>query len=299
MSWIDKLERKIGRYAIPRLDRYLVIGIIVGYVLQVVGSAVPVFSILLSYCEFDVYSILHGQIWRIVTWVLIPPTGLDIFAILFLVCVLMWGNSLEMILGTFRMNVLLLGGIILCDLGGFLIYAISYFVIGMGIPIYLTTYYILLSMLMAIAICMPDAQVRFWFILPMKMKWMLYFELAYMAYAIIRIFVSTKAALGTAFGIMTILVYCSQMVLPLINLALFFYFIRYHVSRKQKKRKAQFQAQFSEPRPGSGITKHKCAICGRTEKDDPNLTFRYCSKCAGNYEYCQEHLFTHTHIGTM
>ncbi len=298
MNWIDKLERKIGKYAIPRLDRYLVIGLIAGYLLQVLAGVVPAFAVLLSYCQFDAYSILHGQVWRIVSWILIPPTSLDIFAILFLVCVLMWGDSLEMILGTFRMNVLLIGGILICDFGGFIIYAVSYFILGMGIPIYLTTYYILLSMLMAIAICMPDAVVRFWFILPMKMKWMLYLELAYIAYAIIRLYVQT-ATLGAVFGVMTILVYCSQMVLPLINLALFFYFIKHHVSRKQRKRKAQFQAQFAEPRPGSGITKHKCVICGRTEKDDPNLTFRYCSKCAGNYEYCQDHLFTHTHIGTM
>ena len=36
-------------------------------------------------------------------------------------------------------------------------------------------------------------------------------------------------------------------------------------------------------------------LCGRTELDDPTLTFRYCSKCSGNKEYCQEHLFTHEH----
>ncbi len=48
-------------------------------------------------------------------------------------------------------------------------------------------------------------------------------------------------------------------------------------------------------RKGSGPI-HKCAVCGRTELDDPNLTFRYCSKCNGNYEYCQDHLFTHEHV---
>lgn len=303
MNWMDKLERKIGRYAIPRLDRYMVIGIIIGYLLMVAGSLTPIFSILLNYLQFDVYAILHGQIWRLVSWILLPPSGLDVFAILFLVCVLMWGNSLEMLLGTFRMNVLLIGGVLVCDIGGILIYAISYpifgGILGTGLQINLTTYYILLSMLMAIAICMPDAEVRFWFILPMKMKWMLYLELAYIAYAIISIFVQVKGAAGAGLGVAIVLIHCSQMILPLINLTLFFYFMRHHISRKQKKRKAQFQAQFAEPRPGSGITKHKCAICGRTEKDDPNLTFRYCSKCAGNREYCQEHLFTHTHIGMM
>ena len=50
-------------------------------------------------------------------------------------------------------------------------------------------------------------------------------------------------------------------------------------------------------RPGSGpIARHKCAICGRTELTNPELEFRFCSKCNGNYEYCQDHLFTHTHV---
>lgn len=45
-----------------------------------------------------------------------------------------------------------------------------------------------------------------------------------------------------------------------------------------------------------GVPKHRCAVCGRTELDDENLTFRFCSKCAGNYEYCSDHLYTHIHV---
>ena len=46
----------------------------------------------------------------------------------------------------------------------------------------------------------------------------------------------------------------------------------------------------------SGVTKHRCAICGRTEADSPDMQFRFCSKCEGNYEYCEEHLYTHKHV---
>ena len=45
-----------------------------------------------------------------------------------------------------------------------------------------------------------------------------------------------------------------------------------------------------------GKTRHRCAVCGRTELDNPELEFRYCSKCEGNYEYCQDHLYTHKHV---
>ena len=44
------------------------------------------------------------------------------------------------------------------------------------------------------------------------------------------------------------------------------------------------------------ITKHRCAVCGRTELDDDMLEFRFCSKCEGDYEYCMDHLYTHTHV---
>ena len=57
---------------------------------------------------------------------------------------------------------------------------------------------------------------------------------------------------------------------------------------KNEMQKAQIQK--------ISLTRHKCAVCGRTEKDDPNLEFRYCSKCAGNMEYCMDHLYTHKHV---
>ena len=66
-----------------------------------------------------------------------------------------------------------------------------------------------------------------------------------------------------------------------------------HMTPRQMKRRVEFKQDI---RRNSRVTKHKCAICGQTEDDDPTLEFRFCSKCNGNYEYCQQHLFTHTHV---
>jgi hypothetical protein len=85
-------------------------------------------------------------------------------------------------------------------------------------------------------------------------------------------------------------------VVPVLNMFWFFHAMKTRLSGKQKKRQKEFRAQFSQPRPGSGIARHKCAICGRTELTNPELQFRYCSKCVGNREYCQDHLFTHQHV---
>ena len=291
MNWMDKLERKLGRYAVPNLSRYFVGAIVLGYVLSMLS---PGFTDWISY---DVSAILHGQIWRLFTWIFMPTTSLDFFGLLFLLCVLMWGSSLESMLGTFRMNVFLWGGVILSDVGGILIYVITKLTLGTGASIYLSTYYILMSMLLALAICMPEGEVRLYFVLPIKMKWMLVFELLYLAYIVFNTFKTMIAyANGTWLGWVLGLVQSSQIILAVANMFLFFWASKTHISRKQKKRQREFRAQFSNPRPGSGISQHKCVICGRTELTNPELQFRYCSKCTGNKEYCQDHLFTHTHI---
>lgn len=290
MNWMNKLEKKWGRYAVPNLSRYFVAAMVIGYLVSWVAPG------LMEYMYFDMGAILHGQIWRLVTWIITPATSMDIFGILFLFCVLMWGSSLETFLGTFRMNVFLWGGVILSDIIGVFLYGISFLILGTPVSIYLSTYYILMSMLLALAVCMPEGEVRLYFVLPIKMKWMLLFELVYLGYQVIRIFYTSITALGVQLGIVYGFVAGTQIIAAVLNMFLFFWFSRTRVSRKQKKRQKEFRAQFSQPRPGSGISQHKCVICGRTELTNPELTFRYCSKCSGNREYCEEHLFTHEHI---
>jgi len=41
---------------------------------------------------------------------------------------------------------------------------------------------------------------------------------------------------------------------------------------------------------------HKCAVCGVTDADRPDMEFRYCSKCNGYYCYCMDHINTHVHV---
>lgn len=281
MNLMDKLERKWGKYAVYNLHKYIVIAYFIGFIL----SYLPID--IMSYLQFSVPAILQGQVWRLVTWVFCG-NGSGIFTLLFLLCLIPMGQHLERFLGTFRMNVYLIGGMLLNVVGGFLVYIISYLIIGVGLPVYLTNYYILLSIFMALAICMPDATVNLYFVLPIKMKWMLVVYLLELAY---EIYVYYSAG-----GIIMVAVLGSQVIFALLNLFLFFYFSKIRLTKKQKKVQREFHAQMaSAPRPGSGITRHKCAICGRTEVSNPELTFRYCSKCTGNKEYCQDHLFTHKH----
>lgn len=302
MNWLNKLERKYGRYAIPNITRYFIFLALIGYIISLFDSVMAerIGVSLSGMMSFNMYAVMHGQIWRLVSWVFCQPGGMSILSLIFLLCLLSMGNALENIIGTFRMNVYMFGGVILTLVGGILVYFIGYpffskydayiMNVGVGMP-YLSTYYILISIFMALAICIPDGTVNLYFIFPIKMKWMLIVYFVDLAYQLYVYFSGGGLFLGFGMG--------CQIIFALINLGLFFLFARPHMTRRHRKRRREFQAQFREPRPGSGITKHKCAICGRTELDDPNLQFRYCSKCAGNYEYCQDHLFTHEHIRPM
>ena len=81
------------------------------------------------------------------------------------------------------------------------------------------------------------------------------------------------------------------------NLLLFFltYKSFRYLSPGEIKRRKAYQKQVQPPKKGT-VTRHKCAVCGRTELDGDDLVFRFCTKCNGNYEYCQDHMFTHEHV---
>ncbi|MCR5678111.1 MAG: hypothetical protein K6G13_08790 [Agathobacter sp.] len=308
MNWLDKLERKYPRFGIRNITLYLVLANAIGYLL--LGSPV------LSYCKFNVYHILHGQIWRLFSWILIPSNGSAFTMVIFLLCAASWGRSLEMMLGTFRISVFVIGGIVLSDILGFVFYFVSGLVlaanglggigiassmgmVGFGFSPVLTTYYLILTILMQMALMYPDAEVRMWFILPMRMKWMFWLLIAELVYEVgsIFYFVLQLPKYPTSVLVMGAFAETASVFFALLNLLVFYLASKNHVSRKHKKRQREFQQQFraAEPRPGSNIARHKCAVCGRTDITNPELEFRYCSKCPGGYEYCNEHLFTHVH----
>lgn len=277
--FLNKLERKVGRFAIPNLIVWLLAGYAVGFTLMYMAPNV------LTYLTLEPYSILHGQIWRIFTWVLMPPDANLLFAVIMMLFYYQLGQSLERTWGTFRFNVYIFGGILFTIIGAFLLYGIFYAVYGvpvMGMGAYFSTNYINMAIFLAFAVCYPDMQVLLYFIVPIKMKWL---AVVYAALIVFQMFESNWA--GRVAILMSIL-----------NFLVFYFSTRNYrrISPREIHRRQAFKSQMRQPSKRSGITKHKCAVCGRTEQDDPTLEFRFCSKCEGNYEYCQDHLFTHQHI---
>ena len=171
MNYLNKLERKIGKYAIPNLSLWLVVTYALGYLMMYMTPGI------ISYLMLEPAMVLRGQVWRLVTWVLIPPsTGNIFFYIIMIMLYYSLGTALERTWGTFRFNVYIFGGMIFTVIGAFVAYGFLSITGGLtiGIGYYVTTYYINMAIFLAFAVCFPNMQILLWFIIPVRMKWMAY-----------------------------------------------------------------------------------------------------------------------------
>lgn len=275
MNWLDKLERKFGRYAIPNLTMYLIGGYVVGYVISLMYPS------LLVWLTLEPAYILRGQVWRLFSWVLVPPSGSILTIVIMMLLYYQLGTALERTWGIFRYNVYIFSGILFTVLGAFFL-ALIFGTDVVGYGGFFSTYYINMSIFLAFAASYPDMELLLYFVLPIKIKWMAYVYVAYILYDLVRGNWMTRTAI----------------VASLLNFILFFLSGRNirPYTPKEQARKRKFKKQARPHMTYANGAMHRCAVCGKTELDDPTLEFRFCSKCNGNYEYCQEHLFTHEHV---
>lgn len=269
MNFLDKMERKYGKYAIRNLPAIIIALYAAGYLIYFLMPE------LLWYLNLNPQMILRGQVWRLISWLLIPPSAPDLFTIIMLYFYFSLSKTLEYTWGAFKFNVYIISGIVFTIIGAFLLYFVAH------TGGYFSTYYINMSIFLAMAFTYPDAEVLLGFLIPIKMKWM---GAIYGFFIILSMFRTDWA------GRVAI-------VMSLLNFLIFFLMTRdiNRFSPKQIHRRQEFKRNVQRVQP-KGVTKHKCAVCGRSELDGDYLEFRFCSKCDGNYEYCQDHLFTHQHI---
>lgn len=282
MNFLTKLERKYGKFAIPNLTLILIGGFVLGYLIAI-GQPDA-----LNIISLNPARIMQGEIWRLITWIVMPPGGVSIFIIITLMFYYYVGRTLENNWGDFRYTLYVLSGILFTDIG----MVGTYLVLKMTgqaemaefFAMYsdTSTYYLCMSLFLAFAFMFPDAQVLLYFIIPIKIKWLGYLDIAYLIVAIL------------SYGMMGYYAGMVAVITSVLNFILFYFLTKGKkgMSPAQRKRKRAYKR---EVRQTQILTRHKCAICGQTEEDDPSLEFRYCSQCKGNYEYCNKHLFTHPH----
>ena len=289
---MNELRKRFERFClknrdkgIPNLMLVIAIGNLIVYFLSAIDPSKLIYLVL---C-YSRSAILTGQIWRLFTYVftyLVDMQGLNlVLALVSLYCFFQFGKILESQWGRFRFNLYYLVGIVLND--------IFSLIFGWGC----TATDLNLSLFLAVATIAPGLQVLFFFVIPLKMKWMAW---VYFALTVLNI------VQGFGYGFLSFI--WLMPIVPLLNYFLFFGGEIKNVLPDflRVQRPSGTKSAYQRPNPGwakdySSKTgqkpyRHKCTVCGRTDTEYPNLEFRYCSKCEGYYCYCIDHINNHAHI---
>ena len=267
---IEEFCYRHPNFGIPNLMRYIVIANVVFWLFNAVNPMI------MPYLLFNPMLILRGQIWRLVSFIFIPPsTGLLAFIAFYFYY---WiGSTLESRWGTGQFTIYFFSGVILTILYGFIIYFIT------GRAMSLSSTYIYLSMFFSFAALFPDMQVLLFFIIPIKMKYLALVDAAFFLLSIIT--TRFPENLLPVVAVLNFLIFCGSDLMRLLP-------------RKQSKGTINFKRESARIRreQAGKLYTHKCAVCGRTDVDHPELEFRYCSRCAGYHCFCSDHINNHIHF---
>lgn len=252
MSILNRLERALGRFAIPNLSLYLVMGQVFFWSVSFLGS-------------FDIeriallpVAVQAGEWWRLVSFLFLPPNSSPVFIAFAWYLFWMMGTALEGYWGVFRYNLFLFTGWALTVAVAFLVpgaYGTNLFLAG--------------SVFLAFAFLNPDFEMMLFFILPVKIKWLALIQWAFYGYAIITGSWAVKVATLAAIG--NFLLFFSGEIIQRI---------------KTGRRRMEHQARAAAAREEAAEPRHRCVVCGKTDLTHPQEDFRYGDddKC-----YCSEH----------
>lgn len=289
---------------IPNLTLYIAIGTFIVTLLYGLG-----YTHIYNLLTFDYTLILKGQVWRLVTYIFTMPMNI-LTSLIFLYCFVSLGRAVENVIGTFRFNLYYLSGILLMDVFGMMFGGFTWInhngelmFIQQDCSMFFAgnmAFFLYLSLILCYSTVYPESQFLLFYIIPIKAWLMALFYFIYIIYLIL----STATNLGLY----------PQCLFPLVGLANYFLFFGKEAGnliplswkikaergfRKKTAPKKTGTVPFSgsqAKKESSAPYTHRCTVCGRTDVTDPQLEFRYCSRCNGYFCYCQEHISNHTHI---
>ena len=270
---------------IPNLMLYIALGTGLVYLFSLISNSYFLYSLL----YFDRELILRGQIWRLFTYPLTYNAGNLLLTAISLLCYYSLGRAMENIWGTCRFTLYYLSGIVLMDI---------YCMLFGG---YASVTYLNLSLFLGYATLYPNASFLLFFIIPVK-AWI--FALVDLVLVLSSLLTDPfPANLFSVISLANYFLFFGKDVLNVIPMS--WRVNARRLLRRKKGGKATPRAKVIPFDAGSYQAStadvrapytHRCTICGRTDLSDPDLEFRYCSRCKGYYCYCQDHISNHTHI---
>ena len=270
---VDRFLWKHPNFGIRNLMLYIVIGNALIYLLSMMDRS----STLRYYLVFSADRVLHGEVWRLVSFVFVPRTSSILGLVLMLYFEYFIGRLLEQAWGKGKFTVYYLLGMAFIILYSFAVRLIF------GRDIMSDATYLNLSMFFVFATLWPENRVLLFFIIPIKVTWLAYAEAILYLYIMI-----SGRTLLPLIGILNYFLFCGDelyyRIQPLFR-RFFGHGAEFRRSAKQAQRDAKALPYI-----------YKCAVCGRTDTDYPELEFRYCSRCVGYHCFCEDHINSHVHF---
>lgn len=258
MKFTTRLERKFGRFAIHDLTTYLVVGQGLALLL---GLAKPAF---LGALLLIPSAVLDGQWWRLLSFLLTPPSTNLIFAAFALYLLWFMGGALEAQWGAFRYCLYVLVGTVMTIAAAF---AFPYYPASNG--------FLIGSIFLAFAALFPRYEILLFFVLPVQVRWLAL--LTWLLYAFAFIVGGWNTRL---------------LILAAVTNFLLFFGRDLADQLRHGRRRTRYHAKIT---PDRNQPLHICAVCGINDKTHREMDFRYCSKCEPPVAYCTEHIHNHEH----
>lgn len=262
MDWLTRMQRRFGRYAIHGLMRYIVAIMGLVYVFMLIDP----YNVVVRSLMLDPAMILRGEVWRLVTFIFIPPNTTPLWIIFILYFYYTMGTSLEQEWGSFKFNLFYLVGIVATAIAGF--------ITGQGA----TSLYLNLSLFLAFAFVFPEHQIMLFLILPIKVKYLAILNGIFLGWSLLYSPWPHRLMIIAA----------------LVNYGLFFGKPTWNAIRMRRRVQTN-RRRVTNEKIKETPAKHQCALCGKTEISDPKATFHICEQCDGAREYCDRHIGKHPH----
>lgn len=293
-------------WGIPNLMLYICLGNAIVYLYCTVTQDLTLYSLL----RFDRAMVLQGQIWRLFSHVFtysFGGLGTSAFLVTAISLIFFYflGRNMEVMMGTLKYNIFYFSGLLMQVIFAMIFGDIEQGYLDYGIdfiyqyPYNSMAYYHHLTLLIGYATLRPDVQFIIMFIIPVK-AWIL--GVLYVVMILLDVVAMSNPVMmfpHNIFPLIPLLSYflifgseCRNL-LPLGWQTKTQRAFRNH--QNVSGRKADPFA--SKPQDRKQVEyNHRCTICGRTDVSHPNLSFRYCSKCAGYHCYCEDHISNHVHV---
>ena len=259
MKLLDLLDRKIGRFAIPNLTIYLIAGQSFFYLMFLTGKLERGATYL------SANLLMQGEWWRLFALPFDPPRQSLIFTLIAWYFFYMLGSTLEEHWGAFRYNAYLLLGCLMTLAAAFLV---------PGYPV--SNGFLAGSVFLAFATLFPDYQILLFFVLPVRIKWLAL--LTWLSYGYQVVVGDWATRLMVIAATANFLVFFARDIITNVR----------YGGRQFAKKAAVATRRDDGPR-------HRCTTCGITDQSHPQMDFRYCPQCNGQFCYCREHVFSHEH----